>query len=216
MSRDNQLQQDVLAELVWEPSVVSAHIGVTANDGVITLTGHVDSFLQKHAAEIAVGRVKGVRAIAENIDVHLPPNMMRGDDDIAAAAIARLAWNVSIPANAIKIKVEAGWVTLSGELTWHFQKTEVEEEIRRLVGVVGISDQITLKPIVNVNNVSRSITNALIRSDFFDSDKIIVTSDGGTIRLSGSVRSMRDRHIAAETAWGAPGVTAVENEIAIT
>ena len=119
MSNDSQLQQAVLAELNWEPSITAAHIGVTAEDGVVTLTGHVDTFIQKHSAEQAAGRVKGVKGVAEEIEVQLPFDKKRTDDEIAAAAIDRLEWDVSIPPDVIKVKVEKGWVTLTGEVNWH-------------------------------------------------------------------------------------------------
>ena len=129
MPFDKQLQQAVLAELDWEPSVLAGHIGVTANDGVVTLSGHVESFAEKHAAETAAGRVRGVKAVAEEINVELPFERIRGDDDIAAAAIERLSWDTSVPRDAITVKVEQGWVTLTGQVSWYYQKAAAEQAI---------------------------------------------------------------------------------------
>jgi osmotically-inducible protein OsmY len=215
MSNDSQLQQAVLSELNWEPSVVAAHIGVAVNAGVVTLTGHVCNYAQKHAAETAAGRVKGVKAVAEELEVRLAFDAKRDDGDIAAAAIDRLAWDVSVPRDAVEVKTENGWVTLTGQVAWHFQKEAAEQDIRPLLGVVGVSNQITIKPQVNTANVSDNIMHALHRSWLFDPKTIIVTAADGNVRLTGSVTSWHDRQVAAETAWAAPGVTGVENDIAV-
>lgn len=214
MSNDSQLQQDVLAELNWEPSVTAAHIGVTANAGVVTLTGHVESFAEKHAAETAARRVKGVKALAEEIEVQLPFDRKRGDDEIAEAALDRLAWDVSVPANSVKAKVEQGWVTLTGEVDWHYQKEAAEQDIRRLSGVVGVSNHTTIKSRVNALDLRDNIMTALRRS-WFAPTTIVVTADGGKVRLSGTVQSPHDRQVAVTTAWAAHGTTNVENLISI-
>jgi osmotically-inducible protein OsmY len=215
MSLDSQLQQAVLAELSWEPSVTAAHIGVTANAGVVTLTGHVESFAEKHAAEIAVRRVKGVNAVAEEIEVRLPFDITRRDDEIAAAAIDRLAWDVSVSRDSVTVRVEKGWITLTGEVDSHYQKDAAEQDVRRLFGVVGVSNLTTIKPQVNASNVSNDIMHALHRSWLFDPKTVTVSAEGGKVRLSGTVRSQRDWQVAAAAAWAAPGTTAVENDIAI-
>jgi osmotically-inducible protein OsmY len=215
MPNDNRLQQAVLEELNWEPSVTAAHIGVTANAGVVTLSGHVESFAQKHAAEAAVRRVKGVKAIAEEIEVRLPYDTKRSDDEIARAAIGRFEWDVSIPRDAIQVSVEQGWITLTGEVDWHYQKDAASMDVRALFGVTGVSDQITIKPTVNASNISDDIMHALGRSWFFDPKTISVSAQGGKVRLTGTVSSWHDRQIAATTAWAAPGATAVENDIAV-
>jgi len=215
MSKDSELQQAVLAELRWEPSVTAAHIGVVANGGVVTLTGHVESLAEKHAAEVAARRIKGVRAIAEEIEVRLPFDAKRTDDEIASAATNRLAWDVAIPRDAIAVTVEDGRITLTGEVDWYYQKEAAAENVRRLFGVVGVSNRITIKPRVNVSNISDDIMHALHRSWFFDPKTIDVTAYGGKVRLSGNVNSPHDRQLAAATAWTAPGVTDVENNIVI-
>jgi len=213
MSTDSHLRHAVTEELNWEPSVVSAHIGVVAASGVVTLTGHVESYAQKHAAEAAAHRVKGVKAVAEEIEVRLPFETKRTDEDIAAAAIDRMGWDVSIPKDAVEVQVENGWVTLTGQVDWHYQKAAAGQELRHLSGVTGLSDQITVKPRVDVADIGDSITHALHRSWFFDPQTVMVSADGGQVRLTGSVHLPHDRQLAAATAWSAPGVTGVQNDI---
>jgi osmotically-inducible protein OsmY len=215
MSQDTHLQLSVLAELEWEPSIVAAHIGVAANAGVITLTGQVESYAQKHAAETAARRVKGVLAVAEEIEVQVPFERKRGDGEIAAAIVERLAWDVSVPDETVQVRVEKGWVTLSGEVGWHYQREAAEQDVRRLRGVVGVSNQVSLKPRVDTANISNDISLALHRSYFPDPDPITVTAEGGKVRLTGNVHSWHAREVAAETAWGAPGAIDVENLLAI-
>lgn len=215
MSHDAHLQQAVLKELSWEPSLTAAHIGVAANHGVVTLTGHVESFAEKQAAETAARRVRGVKAVVEEIAVRLPVGVGRSDEEIAEAAVDRLAWNVLMPPDAVQVKVEQGWITLTGVVDWFFQKEAAEQDLRRLFGVVGLSNQITIKPRVDVTNISDEIMHALHRSWFFDPHTITVTADGGQVRLTGAVSSPHDRQVAAAAAWAAPGVTDVINDITI-
>jgi osmotically-inducible protein OsmY len=214
MSHDSDLKQAVLDELVWEPSIVAAHIGVTAEAGVVTLTGHVDNYPAKAAAEMAAGRVKGVKAVAEELEVRLPGHIKRGDDEIAAAAIERLGWNISLPLNAVKVKVQKGWVTLSGQLEWNYQREYAADEIRNLSGVTGVSDQLTITPRLNATDIGRNITKALHRA-WYDPKTINVSATGGKIELSGTVHSWHDREEAETTAWAAPGATSVLNNITI-
>ncbi len=215
MSHDSQLKQSVLDELKWEPSIDAAHIGVTAHEGVITLMGKVDSYFQKRAAEMAAGRVKGVRAVAEEIEVKLPFDIKRSDEDIAAAAISRLSWDVSVPKDAIKVKVEKGWITLTGQVDWHYQRKAAELDLRALHGVTGVSNNATIKTRVNTENLSAAIGSALDRSWFNDSDNVSVSAEGGKVRLTGSVDTWYDREVAETTAWAALGTTAVENNIMV-
>ncbi len=214
MFHDSELQKSVLEELSWEPSVTAAHIGVTAKAGVVTLSGHVDSFANKYAAERAARRVKGVLAVAEEIEVHLPFDTKRGDDEIAAAAIERLTWDVSIPRDAVKVKVEKGFVTLTGEVPSFYQKEAAQQDVRRLFGVVGVSNQIAIKTRPNAITLGDEITQALHRS-WFDSRTVRVSAEGGKVRLTGTVNSPYERRLATATAWAAPGATSVENDIAI-
>jgi osmotically-inducible protein OsmY len=215
MSTDSQLQQAVLAELSWEPSVDAAYIGVAVHAGIVTLTGHVDSFAAKHAAAAAAGRVRGVKGVAEEITIRLLPETERGDEEIAAAALERLAWDVAVPRDAVKVTAEKGWITLTGEVDRYYQRDAAEQDIHRLVGVTGVSNLITIKPVVDAGNLSDDIMHALHRSWFFDPHTITVTVDGKKVRLSGTAQSPHDRRVAAETAWAAPGVSEVENDIVV-
>ena len=203
-------------ELGWEPSVDAAHIGVAANAGVVTLTGHVESFPQKIAAERAAARVKGVKAVGEEIEVKLPYEVSRDDDSIASAAVERLAWDLSAPPGAIEIRVEKGWMTLNGEVDWYFQKEAAGQAVRTLIGVVGVSNLIEIKPTVNADDVSQNITRALHRSWFYDPNSIVVSAQGGKIKLTGQVTTWNARDLAGTTAWSAPGATFVENDISVT
>jgi len=158
------LQAAVLAELVWEPSIIAGHIGVTADDGVATLSGHVNSYVQKQAAESAARRVKGVKAVVEEIDVRLPFDVKHDDDDIARAAVDRLSWDASVPRDAVKVNVAKGWLKLTGEVEWHFQKDAAEQDVRGLTGVVSLSNQISIKPRANAARIDEGIMHALHRS----------------------------------------------------
>lgn len=216
MSNDKQLKQDVMAELAWEPSVNTAHIGVTACDGVVTLSGHVETYFEKRAAESAAGRVKGVKAVVEEIEVRLPFHGKRTDDEIAAATISRLDSDITVPRDAIKVMVEKGWVSLTGEVHWQYQRDAAEQDVRRLLGVVGVSNEINIiKPHVNVANLSVDIMHALKRAWFFDPKTISVSAENGKVKLTGTVDTWREKEIAESTAWAAPGAISVENNIVI-
>ncbi len=214
MSKDRELQEAVLAEFTWEPSVTPGHIGVTAENGVVTLTGTVPHYLQKQAAEMAAGRVKGVKAVADELKVQLHGSMKRDDSDIARAAVDRLTWETSVPADAIKVKVEQGWVTLTGQVEWHYQKDAAERMVRGLLGVVGISNLTTIKPHVNTSDLGHDIDVALHRS-WFDARTVKVRADGGKVTLTGTVHSPSDRWTAGSTAWAARGATEVENDLIV-
>jgi osmotically-inducible protein OsmY len=215
MNDDHKLKTDVLAELAWEPSVSADHIGVTAKDGVVALSGYVDSYWQKQAAERAAGRVKGVKALAEELEVRLPVHIKRNDEEVAAAALSRLAWESAFTKDAVKVKVEKGFVTLTGDVEWHFQRESAADAIRSLSGVTGVANQIKVKAQPNTATISNDIMHALHRSWFFD-DNIKVSADGGKVHLTGTVDTWFDRQTAASTAWAAPGTTSVVNDIRIT
>lgn len=215
MSSDGHLQGAVLAELGWDPSVNAAHIGVTANAGVVTLTGQVESFAEKHAAETAAHRVRGVIAVAEDIVVQVPFERTRGDEDIAAAAVERLAWDTSVTPGTIFVTVADGWVTLTGTVAWFYQKEAAFQDLVRLQGVRGVSNQIVVEQAVDVTGIGVAISHALHRSWLFDNQNISVTADGNHIHLRGTVRSPAERQLAFAAAWSAPGVTRVVNDIEI-
>ena len=217
MNADHKLKTDVLAELAWEPSVNADHIGVTAKDGVVTLTGHVNTYWQKHAAEAAAGRVRGLKALVEEIEIRLPLHLKRSDDAIAAAALSRLSWESSVPADAVKVKVEEGYVTLTGQVDWHYQLESVARMIGSLSGVTGVSNKLTKKVGPDTATISADILHALHRySWFFTQDDIEVSAEGGKVRLTGTVDSWSDRQTAAATAWAAPGTTSVENDLRVS
>jgi osmotically-inducible protein OsmY len=215
MSGDLELRQDVLDELEFEPSVNAAHIGVTANHGVVTLTGFVMSYAEKTAAERAARRVKGVKAIAEEIEVRLPSDLKRADDEIAARAVDILKWQVEVPADRIRVKVEKGIVTLSGEVDWQFQKTEADHVVHKLSGVVGVLNQIRIASPVYAVEVKEKIEKALQRSAELEASRITVGIEGGRVILKGRVHAWYERDIAERAAWSAPGVTEVHDRITI-
>ena len=215
MSHDSKLQQAVLAELAWEPSVNPAHVGVTASAGVVTLTGHVADYVQKHAAEAAAARVKGVKAVAGELEVKLPFDVRRGAKEIAPAAVDRRGGGVCLPRGALELTRARGWVTLSGEVDWWFQGQAAEQAIKHMMGVVGVSNATTVKPGVNTATLSDDITHALHRSWLFDPRTVQVTAEHGQVRLTGTVHSQHDRKLAAETAWAAKGATDVQNMITV-
>jgi len=213
-ANDAALKDLVLAELAWEPAVTAAHIGVVAHDGVVTLTGSVARFSEKHAAQAAALRVKGVKAVAEEIEVVLPFDLRRSDEDIARAAVDRLAWDSILPIDAVKVSVQDGWVTLTGDVDWRFEHDAAAQDVRRLWGVTGISNHIALKARVNTATLTADISKALHRS-WYGPAGIEVTADGGTVTLAGHVNSWSERELAGETAWAAPGANDVQNHLII-
>ncbi|MFI5232938.1 MAG: BON domain-containing protein [Gemmatimonadales bacterium] len=216
MKSNSELQRDVADELRWQPSVREAEIGVAAKDGVVTLTGTVDSFAQKLAAERAAKAVLGVRAVAEELVVKLPFSSTRTDTEIAHAAVNALKWNTEVPADRLSVVVEGGWVTLSGEVDHQFQRSTADEVVRCLTGVTGMSNAITVKfTKASAFEVNAAIKKALKRSATVDADRISVTSTDGKVVLSGTVRSWAERLDAEDAAWSAPGVFVVDDRIAV-
>ncbi len=215
MISDLELQRDVLDELEFEPSINAAHIGVAANRGVVTLSGFVTSYAEKMAAESVARRVKGVKAIAEEIEVRLPSDPKHADDEIAARAVNILRWQVGLPADRIAVKVERGVVTLTGEVEWRFQTTDAEHAVHKLSGVVGIVNQIRIAAPAQTFEVREKIQKALERSAELEALGISVGTDGGKVVLNGRVRAWYERDLAERAAWSAPGVTAVDNRLTV-
>jgi osmotically-inducible protein OsmY len=212
---DRELQQDVSDELEFEPSVDAAHIGVTARDGVVTLTGFVSSIAEKDAAERVARRVKGVRGIAQEIEVRVPSDKKQSDEEIAARALEYFKWDVGVPADRIRVKVEKGVVTLIGDVDWQYQKSEAELDARKLSGVMGVINQIVVKPIARPTDIKEKIEKAFARNAELEASHIDVTVDGNKVVLSGTVRAWFERDIAQRAAWSAPGVTEVHDHITI-
>jgi osmotically-inducible protein OsmY len=210
---DRQLQHDVIEELRFDSQVQVNEIGVIATDGVVTLTGWVDSYLKKWRAEEAAHRVRGVRAVANDIEVRLSSE--RTDADIAAAAARALAWNSSLPADRIKVTVSKGWITLEGDVEWQYQRQEAENAVRRLWGVRGVSNLLSVKPSAGPTDLKKKIEEAFVRSAQLDAKGITVEIQGSTAILKGSVRSWAERQEAQRIAWLAPGITNVDNNITV-
>jgi osmotically-inducible protein OsmY len=216
MYRDDfGIQQDVLEELDWEPSIHAAEIGVTVKDGVVTLTGTVDSYAEKREAEQVALRLKGVKALANELEVSVKTARRRSDADIAGAAVNAIKWNVFVPDEKIKVKVDDSWVTLQGEVEWNYQRDRAEKAVRPLVGVRGVTNQVKVRPQVSSADVKGRIRTALDRMAFEDALSIHVAVSGSEVTLSGTVRSFGERNAAEKAAWAAPGVTEVHDRISV-
>ena len=216
MKTDKQIQLDVMAELAWEPSINSEQIGVEVKDGIVTLAGHVGSYAEKIGAEKATIRVSGVKALAVEMDVKLSGSSTRNDVDIARSVDNVLQWTTYLPKDALKIKVESGWVTLSGEVSWTYQRQAAVNAVRYLMGVKGVNDQILITPTVSAPLVKADIESALKRRARDDAKEILVTVQGTDVTLSGKVHSWSERELATHTAWGTPGVRRVVNNTTLT
>ena len=213
---DVELKRSVESELEWEPSIKSAAaIAVRVKDGVVTLTGSVESYSEKLAAERAALRVSGVKAVANDLEVRLPKSSERTDEDIAKAAANALDWTSGIPRDKIKVTVDKGWITLKGAVPFHYQRTAAEDAIRNLWGVKGVINLIEVQPGVNTTVVKHAIEEALKRDAEVDAQRIQVETSGSKVILKGTVHSWFERKEAERVAWEAPGVTQVENQIAI-
>ena len=215
MKTDSQLQHDVSEELKWEPQVTASQIGVQVKDGVVTLSGEVSSYAEKWNAERAAQRVSGVNALAVDLNVKLSELGTRTDADIARAAENALSWSTSVPDGAIKVMVEKGYVTLSGNVDWQYQRVAAADGVRFLVGVTGVSDQIAIKPSLSVSAVKSDIETALKRTAASDAKKIHVEVRGSDVTLTGKVQSWAERETATTSAWATPGVRSVVDKMTL-
>jgi osmotically-inducible protein OsmY len=213
---DKQLRQDVLDELEFEPSIDAANIGAAVENGVVTLSGHVPNYWQKTVAERAVWRVKGVKALAEEIKVRFPNDRKDADDQIAERAVSMLAWDASVPKDAVRVKVQDGWITLSGEVSWQFQRIAAEADVRKLTGVIGVSNNITIKAMVQAPDVRKRIEDALKRCAEVEARQISINvRDNGAVMLEGKVDNWDERRAVERAVWSAPGVRLVDDRITI-
>ena len=215
MKTDKKIQQDIIDELEWEASINATEIGVSVKNGVATLSGYVNSYAEKLNAESAAQRVSGVKALIIELGVKLPGVSQRQDADIALAARNTLHWMNQLSEDAIHIMVEHGWVTLSGEVQWEYQRQMAANNIRNLTGVMGVSNRITLKPHISLQTIKKDIEAALQRRAHIDATKIAVEIKGSDIILSGTVSSWEERDLAKHAAWSAPGVHNVIDKMSI-
>jgi osmotically-inducible protein OsmY len=209
---DKELRQLVVDELEYEPSIDAADIGVAAENGVVTLSGHVADYVQKMAAERAAWRVKGVKGIAQKIEVRLPGDTKWKDDEIAQRALSILSWNTLVPRDCIRVRVADGWITLSGGVNWNYQRQAAENEVRKLGGVKGVTNNITLTSVVQAGDLKRRIQAALKRHAEVEADavRVDVRSDG-TVRIEGRVDNWSEMKAVEHAVWSAPGVQRVDD-----
>ena len=212
---DRELQEHVQKALDWEPSVDAADIGVSVDNGVVTIRGDVKTYSEKIAAEKVALGVYGVKAVANDVNVRLPAGQQRTDSDVAQAVLAALKWNAMVPAAKISVAVSDGWVTLRGQVLWQYQRAAAERAVRDLIGVRGVTNSMTLAPHANVADVRSKIEAALTRSAEVDARRINVVIADGKVILSGNVHSVSERDEARRAAWAAPGVTNVDDRIAV-
>jgi len=215
MKTDSEIKKDVLSELLWAPLVAETKVGVTVNEGVVTLTGHLDTYAEKVAAKRAAERVSGVKAIAVEIEVIPAGIHQRSDTEIALAVEHALSWNTSVPQDRVKVTVEKGWVTLTGDLDWNFQRRAIERMVRPLKGVVGITDNIQLKTLPIPLKLQERIQEALTRQAMREARRIEVSVEGSEVTLRGQVHSWAEKNAAEGATWSAPGVVRVNNQLTV-
>ena len=212
---DFDLRQDVLDELDFDPSINAAQIGVAVEKGIVTLSGHVSSYAEKIAAERIALRVRGVRGVAQEIEVRYPDEKKDADDEIAQRAAKILEWDSGVPLNKIKVKVERGYITLSGAVDWQFQRKAAETAVHKLSGVRGVINTIVVHPSVDAFDIKRRIENALKRNAELEADEIRVIASDGRVTLEGKVHAWSEREIAQQAAWAAPGVVSVDDRLTL-
>lgn len=215
-SADIQLRQDVLDELDFDPRVDARTIGVSVEDGIVTLTGYVATYAERVAAEKLVKHVTGVEGVANELGVRLPVNAERNDADIARAAVHALAWMTTVPKDRVKVSVTRGWLTLDGTVDWHYQKEAADDAVRDLTGVRGVTNKVEVVSRPGRNgDVKERIEKALRRNVKLDASRITVETGNGTVTLRGEVRSLAEHQAALDAAWAAPGVTRVIDQVAV-
>ena len=212
---DKTLRQFIIDEFDFEPSIDAANIGVAVEKGVVTLTGHVASYAEKIAAERTVQRVKGVHAIAQEIEVRYPDQAKRSDDEIAQRALNILKWSVQVPAESIQVTVEKGWITLAGAVQWQYQRRATESAVRKLSGLRGVTNLIEIQPNVAASDIQRKIMDSLKRNAELEADSIRVVVDKNKVTLEGKVKAWYERELAERAAWSAPGVTSVVDRLTL-
>ncbi len=215
MRTDSKIKEDVLDELAWQPDIDETQIGVIVEKGVVTLSGVVDSYTKKVAAEKAIKGVVGVKAVAEDIEVKYGTSYKKTDKEIAKAVVDALKWNFSVPEDKVTIKVEDGWVYLSGELKWGYQKDSAKNAVQNLLGVKYVVNNITLKQTIKPVDIESRIKKAFERSADIDAKAITVTTHDHTVKLRGKVHSLKEKDEARKAAYYAPGVYTVENELEV-
>ena len=215
MKTDAQIKEDVLDELAWQPNIDETQIGVIVEDGIVTLSGVVDNYTKKLAAERAVKNVIGVKAVAEDIEVKYGSSFKKTDGQIAKAVVDALSWSSSVPSDAVEVKVENGWVYLSGEVKWQYQKNAAKRAVEDILGVKGVSNSISIKQSVNPVEIKDKIQKAFSRLADVDAKNISVEVDGHTVKLKGKVHSISEKEEARRTAYYAPGVYTVKNELEV-
>lgn len=215
MKTDDQIQMDVMEELRWQPYLKASEIGVAVKDGIVTLSGRVDSYSKKLAAEKAAKKIAGVRAIAEDIQIGISPETGKSDTEIAEAALNALKWNAMVPADKIKLKVEDAIVKLEGEVEWEYQRQQAKKAIQHLTGIRFIINSITVTPKVKLSDIEHKISAAFHRSATIDAEKVKAEIDNNKVILRGKVRSFAEKEDAENAAWAAPGILEVENDLQI-
>jgi len=216
MKSDEKIQEDVIAELAWEPVLNATEIGVAVKGGVVTLTGNVNSYTKKRQAELAAKRVRDVKAVAVDINIDLFPEDNSNDTELCTAIVDAFRWNTLVPDEKIKVKVENGWVTLEGEVEWQYQREAAYNAVNLLRGVKGISNLVTVKPVISKAIVKDNIKRALERNADVESDKVEISTIGHTVVLKGKVASWHEKNLVERAAWASPGVVNVKDEIEIS